>query len=182
MTGHRPEPLRLVQTVTPIWSGADDVLATATDAHREMDRLERERPSPHGDEPTNQRGDWQGQTPLLGRAISQSRARKARRHNRFAVALLMAASVLIGAIFYAASARADGAVDAWEAEYGPAACSFLGQHPTLAGLSGVILGAEKLGLSPMQAGEAVASSVLDVCPEYTPLLRDFVRRYGPVTA
>jgi hypothetical protein len=114
--------------------------------------------------------------------FGRSRFRRARVYDGLAVALLMVTMSALGVVVYAASAKADGAVDAWQMEYGPAACSFLADgHNTLAGLSGVILGAEHLGLTPEQAGQAVASSVLDLCPEYTPLLRAFVLRYGPVT-
>jgi hypothetical protein len=111
--------------------------------------------------------------------VGQSRARKAKWHNRAAVALLLAASAFLGAIAYAASAKADDPVAAYEWQYGPAACSYLSTHNSIAGLSAVLLDAESLGLTPEQAGQAVAGSVLDLCPEYTPVLRAFVLRYGP---
>jgi len=148
-----------------VWTPSD-AISTAQAFHAEIDNAER--------------GVYVEAQPDAPWYVGQSRARKAKWHNRAAVALLLAASAFLGAIAYAASAEADGAVDAWEMEYGPAACSFLADgHNTLAGLSGVILGAEHLGLTPEQAGQAVASSVLDLCPEYTPLLRAFVLKYGP---
>ena len=33
-------------------------------------------------------------------------------------------------------------------------------------------------LTDVQAGEAVAVAVIRECPEYVPLLSDFMRRYG----
>lgn len=117
--------------------------------------------------------------------VAKSRPRKARALEAVKVfclwLLLVAALFIVISALFASSARADGAVDAWEAEYGPAACDFLGEHPTIDGLSGVILGAEQMGLTARQAGEAVASSVLDMCPDRTPILRQFVMRYGPVS-
>jgi hypothetical protein len=113
--------------------------------------------------------------------VTRSRARKARRHNTFAVVLLMVTSLFLGAIGYAASAKADGPADAWEWEYGPAACAYLDdpENNSVAGLTGVILGAQEMGLTPEQAGEAVAASVLDICPRHDDLLRGFIMRYGP---
>lgn len=115
------------------------------------------------------------------RFVTRSRARKARWHNRIAVALLLATFAFLGAIGYAASAKADGPADAWEWEYGPAACSYLDDpdNNSVAGLTEVIMGAADMGLTPEQAGEAVAASVLDICPRHRDLLRAFVMRYGP---
>lgn len=149
-------------SVWPIWTPSD-VIDTANDFHAGADA---------------ERGVELAEAPWF---VSQSRARKAKWLNRAAVALLLATSVFLGAILYAASAKADGVTDAYEVEYGPAACSYLSDHPTIAGLSAVIIDATAIGLTPEQAGQAVASSVLDICPQYTPLLRQFVARYAPRT-
>lgn len=155
-------------SVWPIWTPSD-VIDTANDFHAGADEAEY--------------GTYIAPKPEAPWYVSQSRARKAKWLNRAAVALLLATSVFLGAILYAASAKADGVTDAYEWEYGPAACSYLSTHTTVAGLSAVVLDAEAMGLTPEQAGQAVASSVLDICPEYTPILRQFVAKYGPrVTA
>ena len=133
-----------------------------------------------------ERGESQGSALNLEKAVrkfkvvDQSRARKARWHNGVAVAALILASVFLGAIWWAAGAKADGAVDAWEWNYGTTACAFLDTpgNRNITGLAGVILGAEEMGLTPEQAGQAVASSVIDYCPRHIPLLRLFVQRFG----
>lgn len=114
--------------------------------------------------------------------FGRSRFRRARILDGLAVALLMVVMAAFGVIVYAASAKASPATDAYEVEYGPAACSYLSNHSTLTGLFAVILDAEASGLSPEEAGEAVASSVIDYCPVYIPLLRQFVARYGNTVA
>lgn len=116
--------------------------------------------------------------------ITTSRYRRAKLYDALAVALLMILMAALGCVVVLASApwaHADSAADAWEAEYGYAACSFLDDpsNTSVTGLSGVILGAEHMGLTPEQAGEAVAASVLDICPRHRDLLRQFVIKYGP---
>lgn len=149
-----------------VWTPGDAV-KTAEDFHADIANAER---GVAVDEQRPQRPQ---------RFVSRSRARKARWYNRIAVALLLATFAFLGAIFYAAGAKADGPVDAWQWEYGPAACDYLDSNATLSGLSNALASAERSGLTPEQAGEAVAASVLDICPRHRDLLRAFVMRYGP---
>lgn len=144
-----------------------DAIETAQQFAAELDNAERGRP----DKPR-----WTSK--LFGR----SRFRRAKIYDGLAVALLIALAAVMGCILVLASAphaKADGATDAYEWQYGPAACGYLSTHPTLAGLSAVLFDAQGLGLTAEQAGEAVASSVFDLCPEHIPLLRLFVQRFGP---
>jgi hypothetical protein len=146
-----------------VWTPSD-AIQTAQDFHASIDKAECGTYHPSS-------APW---------CIARSRARKARWHNRFAVTLLMVASLLIGAIlFFSSNAKADDPVAAYQWQYGPAACSYLSTHNSIAGLSAVLLDAQALGMTAEQAGQAVAGSVLDLCPEYTPVLRAFVLRYGP---
>lgn len=151
-----------------VWTPRD-AIKTAEDFHADIANAER---GVAVDEQRPQRPQ---------RFVGRSRARKACWHNRIAVALLLVTFALLGAIGYAASAKADGTADAWEWEYGPAACAYLDdpENNNVAGLTGVILGAQEMGLTSEQAGEAVAASVLDYCPRHDDLLRAFVMRYGP---
>jgi hypothetical protein len=55
-------------------------------------------------------------------------------------------------------------------------------HDTLDGLTGILMSITGDGLTPFQAGQVVAISVGDGCPEYAPLLRAFVARSGAAVA
>ena len=114
--------------------------------------------------------------------LAQSRARKARLMDGLAVGLLLALMACLGVILFAASAKADTDADAvaYAAEFGGTVCSVLdGGHNTIAGLTGIMLAIQKHGnLTAYQSGEVVGLSVAEICPQYTPLLRQFVTRYG----
>ena len=118
-----------------------------------------------------------------------SRPRRAGRIEAFATALaiiLAAIAVYIVAVLVAPGARADtdGTALQWAATESNAAsvCLTLDNHDSLLGLEATVLAVENLGLTAEQAGEAIAISVLEVCPRHTPLLRQFVLKYGPKTA
>jgi hypothetical protein len=54
-------------------------------------------------------------------------------------------------------------------------CETLDQgHDTIDGVTGILRSIIGDGLTPRQAGQVVAISVTDSCPQYTPLLRAFV--------
>lgn len=155
--------------VVRVWDQSD-AIATAQDFHTWAAEAER--------------GTLEPARPDAPWYVTQSRARKAKWANRAAVALLLAASVFLGAIAYAASAHADAESRAWVAEYGPAVCDTLSSgHATIAGLTGILIAVADEGYTPEQSGQLVAESVFTVCPRYIPLLRQFVAIYGPrVTA
>ena len=144
-----------------VWT-PQDAVDTAQAFHAELAHAERGRPG----------------KPRRSRLFGRSRFRRAKVYDGLAVGLLITLMAALGTVVYAASAKASPATDAYEVEYGPAACSYLDQHNSVAGLSAVILDAVASGLSPEQAGEAVAASVIDYCPSHIPLLRQFVARYG----
>lgn len=120
-------------------------LLTASDFHAEISRRV-EKPKRHV---------WYQQ---------ESRPRKARRHNRFAVALLMVASVLMGVLYFASDAKADTADD-WAGTYWTAVCNTPDDYPTVSGLTGVLLVAqEHSALTDEEAGYYVGMAVVEPYP------------------
>jgi hypothetical protein len=97
----------------------------------------------------------------------------------FIAGILVGTAITTGTIIVAAPAKADVDAQAWAAEYGPAVCDLLSQHPTMAGLMTVLEDVVAAGYSPEESGELVAESVFDVCPRYIPILRQFVATFGP---
>lgn len=96
----------------------------------------------------------------------------------FAVGVITGSFLTTGIILLAAPAKADTTSTAFAANYGTAVCNTIAQHPTTDGLLGVMSAITDNGLTDRQAGEAVAMSVFEVCPEYTWLLKEFVSKYG----
>lgn len=75
-------------------------------------------------------------------------------------------------------ARADS-VDDVVARFGVEVCVVLDEYPTVPGLVGVMQGVEdSTGLSARESGEAVALSVLYICPIHRPVLDAFAQQYG----
>ena len=122
------------------------------------------------------------------RLTSVSRHRKARIYDALAVALLLALAAALGvlAVLSAAPAKADdvdNVVFAYTQVYGSAVCETLDDgHDSVDGLTGILRSIVGDGLTPHQAGEVVAMSVIDGCPQYTPLLRAYVARSGAAVA
>lgn len=73
-------------------------------------------------------------------------------------------------------ARAD-IVDDYVADYAHIVCEVLDEYPTLPGLEGILLAVMDDGLTPEAAGQAVARSVIGLCPEYLRLLERFVAKH-----
>ena len=65
------------------------------------------------------------------------------------------------------TARAEGAV-----------CRTLSRYPTINGTSGILAAIEDEGFTPYEAGEIVALAVTDACPQFVPVLEQFVAVYG----
>jgi hypothetical protein len=148
-----------------VWTPQDSI-DTANDFHAWSDVAE------YGtlDEPARPEAPWY---------VGQARARKAKWHNRAAVALLIAASVLLGAIFYAAAAKADTSdARAYAAEFGPAVCLTLDDFPSYGGFLGIAEAIERDGLSATEAGQAIGISVADICPRHTQLLTRIASMFG----
>ena len=116
--------------------------------------------------------------------LSRSRYRRAGRFDATALGLLLALLAALG-ISVAPSARADvdPVVVAYTAAYGGIVCQVLDQgHDTTAGMLGIGQAIIEDGLSPYQAGQVLALSVTEICPRYTPLLRQFIARYSQARA
>ena len=116
--------------------------------------------------------------------FGRSRFRRARIYDGLAVGLLMTFMAALGVVVYAASAKADpyDGVDpvavAYAAHHAGVICSVLADHPSVAGLEGILLAIEEDGLTPVQAGAAAAVSVYEVCPRYGYILDRFVATFG----
>ena len=91
---------------------------------------------------------------------------------------ILTGSAITGAIALAAPAKADPVNGAERA-----VCVLLDETPTFQGIehTGSLL-EEKAGLTDYQAGEFIAQSVKDYCPEHTQLILDFVATYAPTPA
>ncbi len=64
----------------------------------------------------------------------------------------------------------------------PAVCSTLSDYPSTDGVAGIGLALADEGWTGHEAGEIIARSVMAECPQYVPILRAFVARYGDDTA
>lgn len=99
------------------------------------------------------------------------------RGDRSAVALLMAASALLGAATYFASpARADGTIDADEQAYvemygETAICPTIAEYPSVGGVMGIAEAITEDGYSPDSSVDIINASVSAYCDEYWPLLK-----------
>ena len=83
------------------------------------------------------------------------------------VTRLLLASIATGAVLAASTgtARAD-VVDDYTVVNAPVVCSVLDDHPSVAGVEGVVLAIIDDGLSPESAGEVLARSIIGWCPEH----------------
>jgi hypothetical protein len=114
---------------------------------------------------------------------NRSRYRKAKMLDALGVALLMLFCALLGMITLLASAPhakadADPVVVAYAAHYAGAVCETLSEFPSTNGLLGIMSAITDDGLTPRQAGQVAAISVLEACPRYAYLLDAFVAQYG----
>lgn len=108
--------------------------------------------------------------------------RRVWRESIFPYLLLLACCILIGLALGASIARAGADPadpgQAYAEVNAVAVCLTIDTQPTVLGLIGVLQAVETVGhLTPGQAGEAVAWSVMWVCPIHQPLLREFVNAY-----
>jgi len=119
--------------------------------------------------------------------FSQSRHRKARAMDAFAVACLMLVLAALGcAVLILATPKAKADPDptyAYAAVMGGIACDVLDEHPSIAGVLGVAQGIEQdAGFTAEQAGRVIGYAVADICPRHMPLIRRFVAIYAPQEA
>lgn len=90
---------------------------------------------------------------------------------------LWLACTIIGAAL-AGSVKADPGDD-FAADHAADICIAIDERPDMDGLIRVLNAVTRTGLSPRDAGTAVADSVIYVCPHHLGLLRAFADRYAP---
>jgi hypothetical protein len=120
--------------------------------------------------------------------FSASRARRAKRMDALAVALLMLLMAALGCIALLwmapqASAAPDGLdvsdeVLDYASDRGQIVCRVLDEYPSVSGLIGVMQGISEDGFSYFEAGQVTALSVYSFCPRHSDLLEQFVAIYG----
>ena len=84
---------------------------------------------------------------------------------------IAAALVAVSGLFMAPAAQAD--------PYDRVVCSVLDDYPNNTGILGIGLALKDEGYTGYEAGEIIGQAVINVCPEYIPLMMDFADRYAP---
>lgn len=64
------------------------------------------------------------------------------------------------------------------APYDQVVCSVLDDYPNNSGVLGIGLALADEGYTGYEAGEIISLAVINVCPEYVPLMMAFADRYG----
>lgn len=62
--------------------------------------------------------------------------------------------------------------------YEAAVCQTLDEYPTVPGVVGIVNAIVGDGLTAGQAGEVIAMSVIDMCPQHEGLLRRFIAQFA----
>lgn len=63
--------------------------------------------------------------------------------------------------------------------YDEAVCNVLDEYPSVMGILGIGEAlVEEEGYTYRQAGQLVGEAVVNLCPEYIPLMERFINRYG----
>jgi hypothetical protein len=92
---------------------------------------------------------------------------------------LICTGMILPSLLLAPPAHADP-VSNYAAIVAPAVCTTLDTYPTVAGVTGVLAGVvEDSGFSYYDAGQIVATAVIDECPRHLPLLQKFIAVYAP---
>jgi len=95
----------------------------------------------------------------------------------FSLGLVTGAVMASGVFVFAAPASADPVLDYADLAEG-AICRTLSEFPTIYGVRGILEAIGDEGFTPYQAGEVVATAVIDACPQFIPVLERFVAMYG----
>lgn len=148
-----------MNNIRPIWTPQDSI-DTAQAFHMELHNAER------------------GVPERKSRLFSVSRERKARYLDALAVALLMILMALFGCILVMlsaphAKADPDSMVYAYAATFGGAVCETLDEYPSFAGIYGIGDAIAEDGLTYHQAGQVIAISVAEICPQHLALVKSF---------
>lgn len=67
----------------------------------------------------------------------------------------------------------------YAASNAPRICSTIGTYPSAAGVQGVVEGIVADGLTGIQAGAAIAVAVTARCPQYWPILDQYIAAFTP---
>lgn len=84
---------------------------------------------------------------------------------------------VVAAVVFSPTAQADRADD-YAARNATKVCAVLDQYPTFDGIIGIGSAIVEKGFTWYEAGTVVGWSIINVCPEYRPLLAAFVARYN----
>lgn len=127
-------------------------------------------------------GETERGLPML--LLTRSRERKARAMDAIGVGLLMLFAALFGVVLMLASAPhvkaapiSDDVLD-YTVENGQIACEVLDDYPSVAGLTGVMQAVVEDGFTSRQAGEIVALSIYEYCPNHADLIDKFIALYA----
>ena len=101
----------------------------------------------------------------------------------FSLGLVTGAALTAGITAFAAPAHAEPDPSSEVLEYTVraegAVCRTISNYPTIYGVKGILTAIEQQdGFTPYEAGEIVALSVEDACPQLVPVLEKFVAVYG----
>jgi len=95
----------------------------------------------------------------------------------YALGIITGSFLSAGLMWIAAPARADVSSTTVDT-YSAAVCDTLTLYPTLDGVLGIGLGLNEAGFTYGEAGEILVGAVIAECPQYVPLLKRFIARYG----
>lgn len=84
--------------------------------------------------------------------------------------------LLAAAITTAGIARANP-LDDYTIVNAPIVCAILDSHPTVAGIEGIGGALVEKGLTPEDAGQVVARSIVGWCPEHADTLQTFIAKW-----
>ena len=84
--------------------------------------------------------------------------------------IFVAAAVAVLSVGLAPLAQAD--------PYDQAVCAVLDDYPNNTGVMGVALALKDEGYTGYEAGEIIGQAIINVCPEYIPLMMAFAERYA----
>lgn len=97
----------------------------------------------------------------------------------YALGLITGCGIIAIAAAPNAQAQPDRTSVAYAQQYGQAICDTLDDYPNFDGIIGIAtVIMDDDGLTPRQAGHAMALSVVDLCPWHLDLLDQFATSYG----
>lgn len=125
---------------------------------------------------------FRGPRDTAGAVVTPGRPWRRRWHDEIVPLLWLAAvgvllAVALGFSCIAGAAPASSPGEAFARDHAADICVALDAHPSVPGVVAVLSSLQSNGLSDVDAGVAVGTSVINVCPVHEGLLRQFVARY-----